>query len=142
MRWQQTRTFPARYDSLAVIDRFVADAAGRAGFDSCTVYQVQLAVDEACSNIIEHAYGGEGPEMIECSLQVADGDLTVVLRDTGQPFDPSIVPEPDVDADLDARTGGGLGLFFIRRIMDEVTFDFDTEDGNVLTLVRRRRTAC
>lgn len=142
MSQQQTRTFPARYDSLAAIDRFVADAAERAGFDSCAIYQVQLAVDEACSNIIEHAYGGEGRGVIECSWHIEDGDLRVVIRDYGQPFDPSTVPEPDVEADLEERTGGGLGLFFIRHIMDEVTFDFDTESGNVLTLVKRKESAC
>jgi serine/threonine-protein kinase RsbW len=139
---KETRTFPAEYDSLAAIDQFVADAARCAGFDRCTVYQVQLAVDEACSNIIEHAYGGEGPGVIECSHRVEDGNLTVVLRDYGDPFDPESVPEPDIEADLEERTGGGLGLFFIRRIMDEVTFDFDSEVGNVLTLVKRKGSFC
>ncbi len=134
---EQKRIFPARYDSLAAIDQFVAEAAERAGFDSCTVYQVQLAVDEACSNIIKHAYGGEGRGVIECSRHVQDGDLIIVLRDYGQPFDPTSVPEPDIEADLEERAGGGLGLYFIRHMMDEVIFDFESETGNVLTLVKR-----
>jgi serine/threonine-protein kinase RsbW len=135
---EQTRIFPARYENLAAIDQFVAEAAECAGFDSCTVYQVQLAVDEACSNIIKHAYGGEGRGVIECSRRVQDGDLTVVLRDDGQPFDPESVPEPDIEANLEERAAGGLGLYFIRQIMDEVTFTFDSEAGNVLTLVKRQ----
>lgn len=139
---EQTRTFPARYENLAAIDQFVAEAAECAGFDSCTVYQVQLAVDEACSNIIQHAYGGEDRGVIECSRSIQDGKLTVVLRDYGQPFDPASVPEPNIEADLDERTGGGLGLYFIRRIMDEVNFDFESEAGNVLTLVKRKESTC
>jgi serine/threonine-protein kinase RsbW len=139
---KRTRTFPARYENLEAIDQFVADAAERAGFDRCTVYQVQLAVDEACSNIIQHAYDGEGDGVIECSHIIHDEDLTIVLRDYGDPFDPSSVPEPNTEADLEERTGGGLGLYFIYRIMDEVTFEFDSEEGNVLTLVKRKGSFC
>ncbi|MGD2104110.1 MAG: ATP-binding protein [Anaerolineae bacterium] len=142
MHKERTRTFPARYESLAAIDRFVAEGAKEAGFDRCKAYQVRLAVDEACSNIIDHAYGGEGPGVIECSQHVQGGDLTIMLRDYGKPFDPSSVPEPDIEGDLEDRTGGGLGLYFIRQIMDEVTFDFDSEDGNVLTLVKRKEGTC
>jgi serine/threonine-protein kinase RsbW len=139
---EQTRIFPARYEKLAAIDEFVAEAAERAGFDSRTVYQIQLAVDEACSNIIEHAYGGEDRGVIECSQRIQDGTLTVVLRDYGQPFDPASVPEPDITADLDERTGGGLGLYFMYHIMDEVIFDFESQAGNVLTLVKRKESSC
>ena len=142
MPQEQHRTFPARFKSLADIDRFVADAAEQAGFEHGTVYQIQLAVDEACSNIIEHAYGGEGPGTIECSLRTEEEALTIALRDHGKPFEPECVPAPDVDADLEERTGGGLGLFFIRQMMDEVTFDFSLEEGNVLTLVKRKGSGC
>jgi serine/threonine-protein kinase RsbW len=136
---KRTRVFPARYDSLAAIDRFVTDAAEQVGFDKGTVYQVRLAVDEACSNIIKHAYGGEGHGVIECSCHAHDDDLTVVLRDQGRPFDPASVPPPNLSDDLAERTGGGLGLYFIREIMDEVDFDFESEAGNVLTMVKHKK---
>jgi serine/threonine-protein kinase RsbW len=135
---ERTRVFPARYESLAEIDRFVTDAAEKAGFDNGTVYEVRLAVDEACSNIIKHAYGGEGGGVIECSCRTHDDDLTVVLRDEGQPFDPESVPPPNLSDDLEERTAGGLGLYFIRELMDEVDFDFESEAGNVLRLVKRK----
>jgi len=137
MSKHEERAFPARFDSLSAIDRFVASAAEGAGFDRCTVYQVRLAVDEACSNIIEHAYGGESGGVIECSLGVSSGELTIVLRDYGDPFDPESVPEPDVNASLQDRPGGGLGLYFIHHMMDEVDFEFDRVEGNVLTMVKR-----
>lgn len=139
---KETRVFPARYESLAAIDQFVAGAAQQASFDESTVYQVQLAVDEACSNIIEHAYGGEGAGVIECTYHVKDDLITVVLRDHGQPFDPDAVPEPNLSTDLEERDEGGLGLHLMRRIMDEVEFDFESEEGNVLTMVKSRKVAC
>ena len=138
MTTREQRIFPAQFESLSAIDRFVADAAGRAGFDRCTVYQIQLAVDEACSNIIEHAYGGESGEVIECSVIVATSAMTIALRDYGDPFDPRSVPEPNVEASLENRTSGGLGLYFMRHIMDDVHFEFDPKAGNLLTMVKRR----
>jgi serine/threonine-protein kinase RsbW len=134
-----TRAFPARYESLAAIDQFVTDAAVEVGFDRGTVYQVRLAVDEACSNIIKHAYGGEGRGVIECSCHAHQDDLTVILRDRGRPFDPQSVPPPNLTGDIEERTGGGLGLYFIREIMDEVDFDFESETGNVLTMVKHKK---
>jgi anti-sigma regulatory factor (Ser/Thr protein kinase) len=138
---ERTEVFPARYESLAAIDRFVADAAEEVGFDEGTVYLLRLAVDEACSNIITHAYGGEGRGEIECSCQANEDDLTVVLRDQGQPFDPESVPPPNLSDDLEQRTEGGLGLYFIRKIMDEVDFDFESEAGNVLIMVKHKKNA-
>ncbi|MGD2142960.1 MAG: ATP-binding protein [Anaerolineae bacterium] len=142
MRKARRRAFPARYESLAAIGHFVARAAEQAGFDECGVYQVELAVDEACSNIIEHAYGGEGRGVIECSCRVHDEGLTVELRDQGLPFDPGSVPQPNLGANIEERTLGGLGLFFIHNLMDEVEFDFESEAGNILTLVKRKEKNC
>ena len=134
----QTLTFPGQFDSLAAICDFVTRAAEAADLDARAVYAVQVAVDEACSNIIEHAYGGEGHGDVECTCRIHDDGLTVVLRDHGQPFDPTGVPEPDLQADLEDRSLGGLGLYFVRKLMDEVHFEFAPDTGNVLTLVKRK----
>jgi serine/threonine-protein kinase RsbW len=137
----QTRAFPGRFDSLAAIGEFVSRAAEAAGLDARAVYSVQMAVDEACSNIIEHAYGGEGRGNIECTCHVDEDGLTVVLRDKGRFFDPTSVPAPDLHANLEDRTGGGLGLYFMRQLMDEVHFEFTPGSGNLLTMVKRREEA-
>ena len=141
MGTSQTITFPGRFESLAEISEFVTDAARTAGLDACDVDAVQLAVDEACSNIVEHAYGGEGHGDIECTCRVNDDGLTIILRDQGHPFDPSLVPEPNTTCpslDDETCTGGGLGLYFMRQLMDQVDFEFEPDSGNVVTMVKRK----
>jgi len=137
-RRTRTAIFPGQYDSLGDIVDFVTAAAEEAGFDAREVQAVQLAVDEACSNIIEHAYGGERRGDIECCCSI-DGDaLITTLTDQGAPFDLDAVPEPDLDAALEERAEGGLGVFIIRRLMDEIHHVFTPGIGNVLTLIKRR----
>lgn len=138
MSTSQTLTFPGRFDSLAAIGEFVTRAAEAANLNARARYAVQVAVDEACSNIIEHAYGGEGRGDVECTCRVNEDGLTVILRDLGQPFDPTGVPEPDLEASLEDRNTGGLGLYFVRKLMDEVRFEFRPDVGNVLTMVKRK----
>ena len=135
---KKTAIFPARFDSLVAIGEFVTRAAEAAGLDARAVYGVQMAIEEACANIVQHAYGGEGRGDIECTYIVNDNGLTVILRDCGRPFDPASVPEPDLSSDLEDRKTGGLGLFFIRQLMDQVRFEFTPGSGNVLTMVKHR----
>jgi len=134
----ETAVFPGKYEILADIGKFVARAADQAGLDSQAAYAVQVAVDEACTNIIEHAYGGEGKGTITCSVEAATGGLTVILKDTGRPFHPEKIRAPDLKSPLSKRKEGGLGMFFIRQYMDEVQYDFSNEGENRLTMIKRR----
>jgi serine/threonine-protein kinase RsbW len=131
-------SFPGRYESLAEIADFVKEAATEAGLSNFDIYAVETAVDEACSNIIEHGYQGEGIGDIEISVDITDKGLTIVLHDNGRPFDPEAVPDPDLDASLEERESHGLGLYFMRELMDEVHFAFTTENGNTLTMVKHK----
>lgn len=132
----KTAAFPGRYASLAEISDFVLEAAREADLDEKACYAVQTAVDEACSNIIQHAYGGEGKGEIICSVEPSTRGLTIILKDFGKPFHPDQVPDPDLNASLFQRKIGGLGLYFIRKYMDEIRFDFSAHDGNQLTMVK------
>jgi serine/threonine-protein kinase RsbW len=139
----RTMIIPAQFESLDKVREFVAWAAGVCGLNEKGIYSVQLAVDEACSNIIEHAYGGEGEEEIECTCHLDESGLTVTIRDCGHPFNPLQVRDPDLNARLEDRDAGGLGLYFIRKLMDEVHFKFvssgpDKDGCNVLTMVKRK----
>jgi serine/threonine-protein kinase RsbW len=108
-------------------------------------------VDEACSNIIEHAYSG-GPKgaHIDCKCLITDDQLRIQLHDHGHAFNPLMIPTPDINASLEERTRGGLGIFFMRHYMDEVIFkkgrpqigaNDDGKHGNYLILVKYRRAA-
>jgi len=99
------------------------------------ISEVQTAVDEACTNIVKYAYSEQGGAIIViCERQ--DNDFIVTIKDNGKPFDPSSVPLPDLDADLDKRKIGGLGIYFMKKLMDDVSYSFDANKGN--TLVMRR----
>lgn len=98
---------------------------------------MRMAVDEACSNIIEHAYGGEDRGDINLRCQKLPSRLKVTIKDHGEPFNPALVAEPDIHAPLEERDSGGLGLFLMRQLMDEVTFEFSPK-GNVLVMVKTR----
>jgi anti-sigma regulatory factor (Ser/Thr protein kinase) len=127
-------TVPGRLEDLATICEFVGQAAKQAGASKRTIFDIQLAVDEACTNIIEHAYSGSGGEIcLRCECN--GDDFEVVIQDHGQPFDPQAVAAPDVKAELDQRQEGGLGLHFMRCLMDEVRFRFDHQ-SNELRMVK------
>lgn len=133
-----TVVFPGRYDSLASISDFVSKAAVEAGLDDKDVYAVQLAVDEACCNIIDHAYQGEGRGDMQCSVEIGKGELTVRLSDRGKPFDLDAVPPPTLNKPIEELKSRGVGLFLIRKMMDNVHYEYDPKYGNVLTMVKRR----
>ncbi|MEJ5224104.1 MAG: GAF domain-containing protein, partial [Anaerolineales bacterium] len=114
-----------------------AEAARAAGMESRDVYNIQLAVDEAASNIVEHAYKDIPNGTIEITCHPSPGLLKITLRDFGESFDPSAVESPNLEAGLEERAIGGLGLFLMSKLMDEVNFQPAPEGGNLLTLVKR-----
>lgn len=136
-------TVPGRYEHIQQICQFVADAAVQAGMRETSVFHVELACDEACTNIIEHAYGGEDIGDIQVHWQVEADAFIITISDNGRPFDPDKVPPPPIPTDVNAAIelpenlqAGGLGVYFMRKLMDDVQFYFsDTE--NTLVLVKK-----
>ena len=125
----------SKLENLSVIADFIATTMKQLGIEG-GVNEVQTAVDEACTNIMKYAYsGGGGIITISCELQ--DNDFVTTIRDSGRPFDPSAVPPPDLEADLEERRVGGLGIYLMMRLMDEVSYNFDAGKGN--TLIMRKR---
>jgi len=130
-------TFPARFDSLIKISQYVEGAARQAGLDDSSIYDLELALDEACTNIIEHAYGGEDKGEIECACVRAEDGFQIHLHDRGQPFDPDKVRKYNPHKPLRKCKPGGAGLFLMRQVMDEIRFEFHPEEGNTCILVKR-----
>lgn len=132
-----TKTFPAKFDFLDEIREFVGEKARAVGFTDKEIYSIQLATDEAASNIIEHAYQGEPGGSFKVSCEFKDHRLVISLLDHGKRFDPSKVAQPDLKADLSERKIGGLGIYLMRKLMDEVHYE-TSASGNLLTMVKRK----
>ncbi|NJN17053.1 MAG: anti-sigma factor antagonist [Oscillochloris sp.] len=129
-------TVVADLDALGKISAFITDAAELAGLDERATWQVQLAVDEAATNVIQHAYDEDTPGELTLGWSCENNRFVITLRDNGRSFDPAGVPPPDIYSSLEERQVGGLGLYLITRLMDEVRFDFHPQEGNVLTMVK------
>lgn len=124
---------------LGTIREFVAGASRDLDADESIIPDLQLAVDEICSNAIRHGYGGQGGRL-EITVHAVPEGIQLVVRDWGKAFDPEAVSAPDLDAPLERRSLGGLGLFLVRQLMDEVDFQFHEERGNSVTMVKRLRS--
>ncbi len=140
MKNQHQMTRSAEMESLSVFRDFIEKACKQhqsVGDQIC--YDLKLAVDEACTNIITHGYAGMNPGSIILSLEMEPNKAVVTITDFGHPFEPSEASAPDVEAGLEDRPIGGFGLFFIYQTMDEINYE-TTEDGNRLTFIKQLST--
>jgi serine/threonine-protein kinase RsbW len=135
----QSVRFAAKFEFLDEIREFVGGVARQGGFSDKDVYNIQLAADEAASNMIEHSYENIPDGVIDLSCGMEDDLIRIVLIDYGEPFDPSAIPLPDLKADLSDRKIGGLGIFLMRKLMDEVHYEPKPDKSNVLTMIKRKR---
>ncbi|MEW6617956.1 MAG: response regulator [bacterium] len=127
----------AKLENLPLMSNFINQATQKFGLDKDTGFDIQVAVEEACENIVEHSYpkGSEGSIEINCEYK--DNNFIVKIKDYGQSFDPNTIPEPNLEAKLEDRTTGGLGIYFMKRLMDEINYYFDPKEGNELIMVKR-----
>ena len=130
----------AGLDQLAAIREFVQQEATRLGVDQSAIDDLLLAVTEVVTNSIEHGYDEQpGPITIEIG---ANGDSVLVsVSDHAPLFDPRLGPLPDLSVPPQRRPPGGLGLYLIRSITDELRYDPLPEGGNKTSLVKRRVSA-
>jgi serine/threonine-protein kinase RsbW len=135
----KTVKFAARFEHLDEIREFVGKIARKGGFSDKDVYNIQLATDEAASNIIEHAYQNNPQGILELACGMQGNAIRIVLTDRGRSFDPSEVPLPDLKADLSDRKIGGLGIFLMRKLMDEIDYRPGPNQSNILTMTKRKR---
>lgn len=132
-------TVPGTLDSLPVIGDYVKAAASEAGLDKRTTYRLRLAVDEIATNIIVHGYQErnlDGSVEVQATLEPAA--LTIALEDTAAAYDPMNQPEPDnLEAPLEERPMGGLGVFLARENVDEFRYEYvDGRNRNIFVIRR------
>ena len=135
----QVSTFSGFFANLEKIIDFVLIEARKLGFSSKEEYQISLAVDEACSNVIEHAYGGESNQPIQVSVDTNNNKLSIIIEDHGASFNPDEVLSPDVCSPLEERVERGLGIFTMCKVMDEVKYEFPEPGLNRLIMVKNKR---
>ena len=128
---------PGILDSLSKIGAYVLEAASQAGLEKKIAYRLRLAVDEIATNAIVHGYdriGEEGDLVV--SAEIGEGILTIILEDTGPPYDPFKTPSPDdLDQPLDDRDIGGLGVFLAIQGVDEFRYEWLNETNrNIFTM--------
>jgi anti-anti-sigma factor len=135
LQYLADQTFPARLDQLSAIGELITAVARQLNMGNRDVFAVQMAVDEAATNIIVHGFADQPDGSLQLICWQEGSDLVIQIRDRGQQFDPDEVPEPDLHTSLEDRQEGGLGIFLMRRMMDRVEF---TQEGdeNVLTMAR------
>ncbi|MBK8900193.1 MAG: ATP-binding protein [Anaerolineaceae bacterium] len=139
---QHVLTVPGRYEEIQKVCQYVADGAAQSGLDQTAIFHIELACDEACTNVIEHAYGGENQGEITVSWRMQGSSFIINIRDNGRSFNPDAVPVPTLPPDASEPENvkvGGLGIHFMRQLMDDVHFEFDDESGNTLTLIKKKK---
>lgn len=145
MSQQKSLTVPGRYDQIRPICEFVAAGAKDALFSDDDIFHIELACDEACTNIIEHAYAGEDQGPIEVTWVITSDSFTIILTDQGQSFNPTAIPAPPTPQELknldelENVKVGGLGLHFMKKLMDKVIFTFEEGKGNQLIMIKKNK---
>ncbi len=128
---------PSRTEFLALVRDVTRRMAEVAGFDAAQAEQLSLAVDEAATNVIEHAYGGAADRVFELRFSDQGPDMRIDVVDDGQTVDPRAVPTVDLARYASERRTGGLGVHLMGRIMDSVTFSRAAR-RNVCCMVKRK----
>ena len=127
--------------NLARIRAFVREKAEGMGFAPDELDKIELAVDEACANVIEHAYppeivGTPKAQQLHLCLKLEFGKFTVIITDHGETFDPSVIQPPDMSEYLAQYRVGGLGIYLMRSLMDEVDYHIQPGIKNEVRMVK------
>jgi anti-sigma regulatory factor (Ser/Thr protein kinase) len=125
-------TLPSHPKYLCMVRDLTVRMGKIAGIAEEEVEEIKLAVDEACSNVIKHAYKGDTTKRIVVQFRISRKGFEVVIDDSGLKADPAAVR----GRDLDDLKPGGLGVHFIRRTFDIVEFDLRKQTGNRLRLIK------
>ncbi len=126
---------PSHPKFLSVLRGLTAAMGELFGMTTVEIEDVKLAVDEACSNVIKHAYSGDTDKRITVKFRIAKDRFEVIMEDTGLKTHPEFIKGRNLE---DVRPGG-LGIHLIRRAFDVFAFDEKKKKGNRLTLIRHKK---
>jgi anti-sigma regulatory factor (Ser/Thr protein kinase) len=130
----------AEFQSLQYFRDFIAEMCkDYPQVDEETLYDLKLATDEACTNIITHGYAGMNPGMITLGCEVGRESIRLEVIDYGRPFRMNGPMKPDIEASLENGVAGGFGLYLVYKMMDDVIYETN-EDRNCLRLIKKMRS--
>lgn len=127
----------ASTQNLSAIRNFVSRHAEEQGFSSQKVADIQLAVDEAYTNIIKHAYKYDSDQNVIINLEFDDEKMVVTLTDHGLGFDIGKYKKPNLKKQIERKKRGGMGVYLIQKLMDEVSYHAKNHE-NVLRMCKNR----
>jgi serine/threonine-protein kinase RsbW len=131
-----TRTIKSRTEKLLEVREFVSRAAHEFGFSDDEAAKIVLAVDEACTNIIKHAYQFDPNHDIRIVIRTNRGAFEVLIEDEGKSFNPLAIQSPDLRQHLQEYRRGGLGVYLMKTLMDEVEYNLTPGKKNVVRMTK------
>lgn len=128
---------PSKHSELDRIRNFIRYESEHFGFNTKDSYQISLAVDEACTNLINYAYKKDDSK--EICVEFAENSKEIIIRifDEGEPFDPSVVDSPDMKEYRKKMKRGGLGIHLIKLVMDKINYYPKKNNKNILELRKK-----
>ncbi len=134
-----TLQVPSSTENLALIREFVTTIGAQAGLVEIEIANLELAVDEACANVIEHAYGHDATKEVTVSANFDGDSIIFIIVDTGKGFDPGQIKQEELESLIAKRKDGGLGMRLIKTLMDEVQYEIGPGQKNELRMTKRIR---
>ena len=126
---------PSQTEKLILAREFVAHAAKVFGFEEDDVHNIALAVDEACTNIIKHAYNYATDKEIEIVVSMNSPEFEILIEDKGKHFNPQGVVMPEMKEYLSHYKKGGLGMYLMKKLVDKVEYSIQPRK-NVVRLIK------
>lgn len=131
-----TLQVPSSTENLALIREFVTNIGRQATLSEDEINNLELAVDEACANVIEHAYGHDITKDVMVRAIFDDEKLKISVIDEGRGFDPNKINQKSLDQLVQERRSGGLGIRLIQKLMDEVNYEIEPGQKNELHMTK------
>jgi serine/threonine-protein kinase RsbW len=132
----ETIHIESRTDRLIAVREFVSASARKFGFSDEEVSKIALAVDEACTNVIKHAYKFDPTKDITVTVKPGRRAFEVSIVDTGRVFNPLDVQSPDMKEYLTHYRRGGLGIYLMKSLMDKVEYNIQPGKKNEVRLIK------
>lgn len=133
---REEMTIYSQTKSLHTVREFVTRLVRQSRVDSKDQNKIILAVDEAVANTIEHGYDRREDGLIRVVVELDEESLKIIIQDSGVKFDPNAIKDVNMPAHVQQQKRRGLGIFLMRKIMDEVIYNFKEGERNELTLVK------